>query len=226
MKIYITEDDADIREMESYALRNSGFEVAEFSCGKELFSALEEELPSLILLDIMLPGEDGLKILQRLKLSDRTAAVPVMMITAKTTEMDKVRGLDAGADDYMAKPFGIMEFVSRVKALLRRTTPAKSAGEVLQAGKIVLDDRAHIVTADGMTCELTYKEYELLKLLLESRGMVFTREKIMDRVWGFDYEGESRTVDMHIKTLRQKLGDAGQAIKTVRGVGYKISSEE
>lgn len=226
MTIYITEDDADIREMESYALRNSGFTVTELSCGRELFAALDQELPDLILLDIMLPGEDGLKILARLKADSRTAHIPIMMITAKTTEMDKVRGLDAGADDYLAKPFGIMEFVSRVKALLRRTTPAKAADDTLRAGSIVLDDRAHTVTADGVKCELTYKEYELLKLLMQSRGMVFTREKIMDRVWGFDYEGESRTVDMHIKTLRQKLGEAGQAIKTVRGVGYKIATEE
>lgn len=224
MKIYITEDDADIREMESYALRSGGFEVEEFSCAAELYTALEEEAPNLFLLDIMLPGEDGMKILSHLKENRATADIPVMMITAKTTEMDKVKGLDAGADDYLAKPFGIMELVSRVKALLRRTAKPQEKA-LLTAGSIVLDDKAHTVTAGGKTCELTYKEYGLLKLLMNEAGMVFTREQLMDRVWGFDYEGESRTVDMHIKTLRQKLGESGGIIKTVRGVGYKISAD-
>ncbi len=223
MKIYIVEDDADIREMESYALRNSGFEVEEFSTAAELYPALERERPALLLLDIMLPGEDGLHILRTLREKAETAELPVMMVTAKTTEMDKVRGLDTGADDYITKPFGVMEFISRIKALLRRTAKAPGQSALYTVGGILLDDLAHTVTADGVPCALTYKEYELLKFLMLNREIVLSREKIMDKVWGFDYEGESRTVDMHIKTLRQKLGSCGALIKTVRNVGYKIS---
>ncbi|MGI6269055.1 MAG: winged helix-turn-helix domain-containing protein [Candidatus Howiella sp.] len=222
MKIYIVEDDADIREMESYALTNSGFEVEEFSTAADLYPALKRERPALLLLDIMLPGEDGLQILRTLRERSETADLPVMMVTAKTTEMDTVRGLDTGADDYITKPFGVMEFVSRVKALLRRTASAGQSG-AYAVGGVVLDDLAHTVSADGTPCELTYKEYELLKFLMLNKEIVLSREKIMDKVWGFDYEGESRTVDMHIKTLRQKLGDCGALIKTVRNVGYKIS---
>lgn len=221
MKIFVVEDDADIREMESYALRNSGFEVDEFSKGADLLNALDREIPSLMILDIMLPGDDGLKILKAVRENTKTAEIPVMMVTAKTTEIDKVRGLDMGADDYVTKPFGVMEFVSRVKALLRRAS-RNPEPDMISFGGIVLDDMAHTVTAGGERCELTYKEYELLKLLMHNKDIVLSREKIMDKVWGFDYEGESRTVDMHIKTLRQKLGGCGAVIKTVRNVGYKI----
>ncbi len=219
--IYIVEDDMNIREIERYALKNSGFEVMDFACGRDMYKALEKNVPSLILLDIMLPGEDGLEILVKLRSSKATKKIPIIMVTAKTTELDKVKGLDMGADDYMTKPFGIMELISRVKALLRRTGEAEKEN-VLTNGSIVLDSEKRVVTVEGTVCELTYKEFELLKMLLVNRGIVLSRDKIMDQVWGFEYEGESRTVDMHIKTLRQKLGDAGSAIKTVRNVGYLI----
>lgn len=221
--IYIVEDDVNIREIERYALKNSGFEVQEFECGKELYKAIEKHVPSLILLDIMLPNEDGLDILTELRSKKATKKVPIIMVTAKTTELDKVKGLDLGADDYMTKPFGIMELISRVKALLRRTEDVAEA-PVLTNGEIVIDTDKRSVKVSGKVCELTYKEFELLKMLLLNRGIVLTRDKIMDQVWGFEYEGESRTVDMHIKTLRQKLGTAGGAIKTVRNVGYMIDS--
>ncbi len=221
--IYIVEDDVNIREIERYALKNSGFEVQEFECGKELYKAVEKHVPSLILLDIMLPNEDGLDILTELRSKKATKKIPIIMVTAKTTELDKVKGLDLGADDYMTKPFGIMELISRVKALLRRTEDVAEA-PILTNGEIVIDTDKRSVTVDGKNCELTYKEFELLKMLLLNRGIVLTRDKIMDQVWGFEYEGESRTVDMHIKTLRQKLGTAGGAIKTVRNVGYMIDS--
>ena len=221
--IYIVEDDVNIREIERYALKNSGFEVQEFECGKELYKAVEKHVPSLILLDIMLPNEDGLDILTELRSKKATKKVPIIMVTAKTTELDKVKGLDLGADDYMTKPFGIMELISRVKALLRRTEDVAEV-PILTNGEIVIDTDKRSVTVNGQNCELTYKEFELLKMLLLNRGIVLTRDKIMDQVWGFEYEGESRTVDMHIKTLRQKLGTAGGAIKTVRNVGYMIDS--
>lgn len=221
--IYIVEDDVNIREIERYALKNSGFEVQEFECGKELYKAVERHVPSLILLDIMLPNEDGLDILTELRSKKATKRVPIIMVTAKTTELDKVKGLDLGADDYMTKPFGIMELISRVKALLRRTEGAAEAS-VLTNGEIVIDTDKRSVKVSGQVCELTYKEFELLKMLLLNRGIVLTRDKIMDQVWGFEYEGESRTVDMHIKTLRQKLGTAGSTIKTIRNVGYMIDS--
>lgn len=221
--IYIVEDDVNIREIERYALKNSGFEVQEFECGKELYKAVEKHVPSLILLDIMLPNEDGLDILTELRSKKATKKIPIIMVTAKTTELDKVKGLDLGADDYMTKPFGIMELISRVKALLRRTEDVAET-PILTNGEIVIDTDKRSVTVDGKNCELTYKEFELLKMLLLNRGIVLTRDKIMDQVWGFEYEGESRTVDMHIKTLRQKLGTAGGAIKTVRNVGYMIDS--
>ena len=207
--IYIVEDDVNIREIQRYALKNSGFEVQEFGCGRELYKALDKNLPSLILLDIMLPGEDGLTILKNIRKHQTAAKVPVIMVTAKSTELDKVKGLDLGADDYMAKPFGVMELISRVKALLRRAEG--------------LPDKRR-VTAAGEPCELTFKEFELLRMLLINQGIVLSRDKIMEQVWGFDYEGESRTVDMHIKTLRQKLGTDGRVIKTVRNVGYVIDN--
>lgn len=221
--IYIVEDDVNIREIERYALKNSGFDVQEFECGRELYKAVEKKVPSLILLDIMLPNEDGLDILTELRSRKATKKVPIIMVTAKTTELDKVKGLDLGADDYMTKPFGVMELISRVKALLRRTEDVAEV-PILSNGEIVVDTDKRSVAVSGKVCELTYKEFELLKMLLLNRGIVLTRDKIMDQVWGFEYEGESRTVDMHIKTLRQKLGDAGGAIKTVRNVGYMIDS--
>ncbi len=224
--IFIVEDDDNIREMEGYALKNSGYEVRGFSDGATMLSAIEATLPRLILLDIMLPGDDGLTILKKLRDSERTKKIPIMMVTAKTTELDKVRGLDMGADDYLAKPFGIMELVSRVKALLRRTEAAEGTGtaerSMLVFGEIRMDDSSRRVISCGVDVDLTYKEYELLKFLLMNANIVMSRDRILSAVWGFDYEGESRTVDMHIKTLRQKLGEAGSAIKTVRSVGYKI----
>lgn len=219
--VYIVEDDSNIRELEEYALRNSGFLVKGFVSGTELFNALDDVLPRCIILDIMLPGESGLEILRKLRKNEDTKNLPIIMVTAKTTELDKVKGLDMGADDYIAKPFGIMELVSRVKALLRRSEPQKKQ-TFYQFDKITLDDEKHIVKNGNETIDLTFKEYELLKYLLSNIDIVLSREKLMNKVWGFDYEGESRTVDMHIKTLRKKLGDAGDIIKTVRNVGYKI----
>jgi two-component system alkaline phosphatase synthesis response regulator PhoP len=218
--IYIVEDDVNIRQMEGYALKNSGFDIAEFGDGAAFFAACEEHLPRLVILDIMLPGEDGLSILERLRKNPKTEKIPVIMVTAKTTELDTVKGLDLGADDYITKPFGIMELISRVKAVIRRADDI--SGSKLSAQGIVLDDQKHEVFANGIPCQLTYKEYQLLKFLLENRSIVLSRDKIMDAVWGADYISESRTVDMHIKTLRQKLGDCGSAIKTIRNVGYKL----
>ena len=222
MTIYIVEDDTDIREMESYALNNIGYECLSFENGASLFEALRSQIPCLILLDIMLPDEDGLAILRTLRATPAVKRVPVILVTAKTTEIDKVRGLDMGADDYITKPFGIMELVSRVKAVLRRVTPVPTANDILIYRDMELDDGKHMVRLHGEPIELTYKEYELLKYMMANRDMVLTRDKLMSKVWGFDYEGESRTVDMHVKTLRQKLKDYGSDIKTVRNVGYKL----
>lgn len=219
--IYVVEDDVNIREIERYALKNSGYEVEEFESGGAFFKRIEERIPSLILLDIMLPDEDGMEILAKLRADKNTAGIPVMMVTAKASEMDKVKGLDTGADDYITKPFGVMELMSRVKALLRRATNVQEES-LLKCGEIVVDNDKHAITVGGKNCELTYKEFELLKYLMINKGIVLSRDKIMNQVWGFDYEGESRTVDMHIKTLRQKLGDAGSCIKTVRNVGYMV----
>lgn len=219
--IYIVEDDLNIREIERYALKNSGYEVEEFESGAKLFKRLETVLPSLLLLDIMLPDEDGLEILAKLRAGKNTAAIPIIMVTAKTSELDKVKGLDLGADDYMTKPFGVMELISRVKALLRRTQNVSEESKLCH-GEILIDNDKHAVYIGDKPCELTFKEYELLKYLMINKGIVLSRDKIMDQVWGFEYEGESRTVDMHIKTLRQKLGASGSCIKTVRNVGYMI----
>ncbi|MBS1474261.1 MAG: response regulator transcription factor [Massilimaliae sp.] len=221
MNIFIVEDDRAIREMERYALQNSGFDVTEFSDAEQFCQVLQVQIPDLILLDIMLPGQDGLTLLEQLRKNPKTERVPVMMVTAKTTEMDKVKGLDTGADDYITKPFGVMELISRVKALLRRSQSALQK-RVYEYQGIALDDTGHSVTANGIPCELTFKEYELLKYLISNLHTVLTREQIMSRVWEFEYEGESRTIDMHIKTLRKKLGECGSAIKTVRNVGYKM----
>ena len=220
--IYIVEDDQNIRQMESYALKTAGFETAECEDASQLYALLKESLPRLIVLDIMLPGEDGLAILNRLKKDRRLCTVPVVMVTAKTQEMDIVRALDAGADDYIAKPFGIMEFISRIKAVLRRMDQPDT--KQLVCGGIVISDDSRAVTAKGRPVELTFKEYELLKLLMVNAGIVTTRQVILDRVWGIDFEGESRTLDMHIKTLRQKLKEEGSQIKTVRNVGYVMGS--
>ncbi len=222
MTVYIIEDDVDIREMESYALRNSGFEVREFDDSRDFYAACTQLLPDVVLLDTMLPHESGLSILQKLRENERTKDIPIMMVTAKTTELDKVRGLDMGADDYLTKPFGIMELVSRTKALLRRAVPHAGQSSCYTFESIRLDDERRSVRVGEELCELTFKEFELLKYLMKNHDIVLSREKILDNVWGYAYHGESRTVDMHIKTLRQKLGDAGNLIRTVRNVGYVL----
>lgn len=219
--IYIVEDDINIREIEHYALKNSGYEVEEFESGAEFFKKLEHQIPKLVILDIMLPDEDGLTILEKIRADKKTAKIPVIMVTAKTTEMDKVKGLDSGADDYITKPFGVMELISRVKALLRRTRDVEEEA-LIRYGAILIDDDKHAITVNGSPCELTYKEYELLKYLIKNKGIVVSRDKLLSKVWGFEYEGETRTVDAHVKTLRQKLGEAGSCIKTVRNVGYMV----
>lgn len=219
--IYIVEDDVNIREIERYALKNSGYEVEEFECGADFFKRLGHHMPNLIILDIMLPDEDGMDILTKLRSDKKTERIPVIMVTAKATELDKVKGLDSGADDYITKPFGVMELISRVKALLRRTKTVHVDTQ-FRYGDILVDNDKHAVTVCGNPCELTYKEYELLKYLIVNKGIVLSRDKLMSQVWGFDYEGETRTVDAHIKTLRQKLGTAGSCIKTIRNVGYMV----
>ena len=221
--IYVVEDDRNIQEIETFALASSGYSVKGFDNAKQFYEALEKELPNLILLDIMLPDEDGIDILNNLRTRRDTKAIPVIMVTAKTGEVDKVRGLDSGADDYMTKPFGVMELLSRVRAVLRRYNVEKS-DTTLSIGSIVLDGAKRNVRVKDINCELTYKEYELLKLLMTNAGIVVSREMILDKVWGTDFEGESRTLDMHIKTLRQKLGTAGGQIKTVIGVGYRLEN--
>lgn len=219
--IFCVEDDAGIRELMVYTLNASGFEAQGFTGGGELFDALDENIPELIMLDIMLPGEDGISILKRLRALDRTSHIPIIMATARGTEYDKVIGLDLGADDYMAKPFGMMEMVSRVKAVLRRAAPGKTA-VLLKAGELCLDPEGHTVTACGKRLELTLKEYELLKKFMDNPGVVFTRERLLSGIWGTEFVGETRTVDVHIGTLRTKLGPCGEYIKTVRGVGYRM----
>lgn len=219
--IYILEDDESIRELVIYTLKNSQFEAEGFEEGDEFFKQCSIAKPDFVLLDIMLPGEDGLAILQRLKEKTETKDIPVIMLTAKSSEIDKVKGLDLGADDYVTKPFGVMELISRIKAVMRRTKK-NTCESILEFGDILLDTQKHEVLVSGVACHLTYKEFELLKYLLANKEIVLSRENIMEKVWGFDFEGESRTVDMHIKTLRQKLGSNGQHIKTVRNVGYKI----
>lgn len=218
--VYIVEDDKNIREIESFALKNSGYQVNDFECAKEFYKKLAEKAPGLIVLDIMLPDEDGLSIIRKVRQMPETKKVPIILVTAKSTELDKVKGLDTGADDYMTKPFGVMELISRVKALLRRSADAEEKS--LSIGEIFLDAERHAVYVDDKLCELTYKEYELLNFLMVNAGIVMKRDVIMERIWGIDFEGESRTLDMHIKTLRQKLGSASVHIKTVRNVGYVI----
>jgi len=217
--IYAVEDDKNILEIEMFALKNSGYQVEGFECAHDFYKKLEEKQPDLALLDIMLPDEDGLEILAKLRRRPETKKLPIIMVTAKSTEIDKVKGLDVGADDYLTKPFGVMELIARVKAVLRRTM---EEDKFLTLGDIFLDDEKHMVYVKDIPCSLTFKEYELLKLLLHNAGIVVTREIILERVWGIDFEGESRTLDMHIRTLRQKLGEAGSMIRTVRNVGYMI----
>lgn len=221
--IYVVEDDKSIQEIESFALLNVGYRVESFDTGASFREGMKKEVPNLILMDVMLPDEDGLSLVKWLRMDRGTVSIPVLMVTAKTTELDKVKGLDIGADDYMTKPFGIMELISRVKALLRRSGASEEKDKVMKVGNIVLDRERHAVFVDERSVELTYKEYELLKLLLTNAGIVTTRDVILDRIWGTDFEGESRTLDMHIKTLRQKLGDSGSMIKTVRNVGYILN---
>ena len=218
--IYCVEDDNAIRDLMLYTLGASGFQAKGFPDSTFFWQAMTEEKPELILLDIMLPGEDGITVLKRLRAASATANIPVIMATAKGSDFDKVIGLDTGADDYLVKPFGMMEMVARIKAVMRRTAP--KTDQVLTCGDIVLDEVRHIVTVDGKQVVLTLKEYELLKLLMENAGQVFTRDILLSRIWGQDYLGETRTVDVHIGTLRTKLAKGGEKIETVRGVGYKM----
>lgn len=220
--IYVVEDDTDILEIETFALKNSNYEVKGFENARDFYKAVEENVPDLAILDVMLPDEDGLQIVSKLRSNPKTKSLAIIMVTAKTTEIDKVKGLDIGADDYLAKPFGVMELIARVKALLRRSGGIKEQHKVFRLDGLLLDDDKHVVSVDGNNCELTFKEYELLKMFLDNVGIVLRRENIMNHIWGTDYSGETRTVDMHIKTLRQKLGSAGNRIKTIRNVGYMI----
>ena len=219
--IYCVEDDNAIRELMTYTLNASGFEAKGFSCPSAFWNELQQKQPELIMLDIMLPEEDGISILKRLRANAATMEIPVILATAKGTEYDKVIGLDLGADDYLAKPFGMMEMVSRVKAVLRRTAP-KNGPAKLVAGDLVLNPGEHTVLSEGRRVQLTLKEYELLKLFMENICMVFTRDLLMTKIWGSDFVGETRTVDVHIGTLRTKLGPCGEYIETVRGVGYRM----
>lgn len=219
--IFYLEDDKSIRDLVVYALKQTGFSVEGFSESQSFLDRLAQVRPELILLDIMLPGEDGLSVLRRLKSDPRTADIPVMMVTAKDTEYDKVLGLDMGADDYIAKPFGVMEMVARIKALLRRTQ-AQQRGKCLIFRNITVDDERHIVWVDGEEITLTFKEYELLRFLMENPGIAFDRERLLNAVWGEDYFGGTRTVDVHIQTLRQKLKRGGECIETIRRLGYRL----
>ena len=224
--IYCVEDDSSIRELVLYALQNRGFEAKGFADSSELYPELLHNPPELVLLDIMLPGEDGIAILKKMKQNAQTRKVPVIMLTAKGSEYDRVLGLDLGADDYITKPFGVIEMISRVKAVLRRCAPEGAVSRTLTLGEITLDPERHRVGAAGREVALTFKEFSLLQFLMENSGRVLTRDRILETVWGYDFEGETRTVDMHIKTLRQKLGEAGALIETVRGVGYRMEGPE
>jgi len=222
-KVYCVEDDESIRDLIIYALKNSGFEATGFEKGEMLFNNLTDSYPSLILLDIMLPGDNGYEILRKLKNDSRTVAIPVVMLTSKTSEYDKVKGLDMGADDYITKPFGVMELIARINAVLRRTSKIEEHPNKLCLDSICIDIDKHIVTSNGSEVHLTFKEFELLHYIMKNKGLVLSRDKIMNEIWGYDFEGESRTVDVHIRTLRLKLGKSGSMIQTVRGVGYKFS---
>lgn len=218
--VYIVEDDTSIRELEMYALKNSNFEVSGFADGTTFYSALNKRMPDMVLLDIMLPQDDGMQLLKKIRNTPQYSGIPVIMVTAKTSEIDAVKGLDMGADDYITKPFGVMELVSRVKAVLRRTE--KKAKPVLIYKNIELDEGRHTVNVSGNEIELTYKEYEILKHLIRNKGIVLTRDRLMEIVWGYNFEQGNRTVDVHIQSLRKKLGNAGENIKTIRNVGYKV----
>ena len=222
--IWCVDDDNTIRDIEVYTLTQTGFEAKGFADGISMLEALKTKRPELIVLDIMLPGKDGVEVLKEIRSNPETRKIPVIMATAKGTEMDKIQGLDTGADDYLVKPFGVMEMVSRIKAVLRRCEPDEKE-EMLSIGEITLSDKEHLVTVNGEKVVLTFKEFEILKLFMSNPGIVFSRDKLLSEVWGIDYLGESRTVDMHIKTLRQKLGDAGTIIETVIGVGYKMEGK-
>ena len=219
--IYIVEDDTGVRELELYALKQAGFEVEGFSNTAAFRTAIKRTLPSLVLLDVMLPGEDGVTLLQSLRREPRTKRLPIILVTAKGTEMDKVRGLDAGADDYLSKPFGVMELLARVKALLRRSAEERTE-TVLTVGGLTLDRDRHLVIAEGKSVELTHMEFELLSFLMAHAGKAVTRDMLLDDVWGLNYAGDTRTVDVHIRSLRLKLEPCGEMIHTVRGVGYKL----
>lgn len=223
--IWCVDDDNTIRDIEVYTLTQTGFDAKGFADGISMLEALKTEKPELIVLDIMLPGKDGIDVLKEIRNNPETRKIPVIMATAKGTEMDKIQGLDTGADDYLVKPFGVMEMVSRIKAVLRRCEPDKKE-EILSVAEIKLSDKEHLVTVNGEKVVLTFKEFEILKLFMSNPGIVFSRDKLLSEVWGVDYLGESRTVDMHIKTLRQKLGTAGSCIETVIGVGYRMGGEK
>ena len=222
--IFCVEDDDNIRELVIYTLETTGLEAKGFADGTEFMEALAFDTPELVLLDIMLPGEDGLEILKKLKNSSKTKDIPVIMVTAKGSEYDKVVGLDSGADDYVTKPFGMMELISRIKAVLRRSGKQQDKTK-LSVGGICLDTKKHEVKVDGENAVLTLKEFELLEKLMRNQGIVLTRDQLLTEIWGYDFDGETRTVDVHIRTLRQKLGEQGSLVKTVRGVGYRIGGE-
>lgn len=222
--IYCVEDDSSIRDLMIYTLNSAGFEAEGFDCGNSLFDALQTEKPQLIMLDIMLPDEDGITILKKLRTMPATKDIPVIMATAKGTEYDKVIGLDLGADDYLAKPFGMMEMIARIKAVLRRISPAEEEKHI-KIGKLELNLETYVVVENGERVQLTLKEYKLLRTFMENPKRVFTREQLLEIVWGVDYVGETRTVDVHIGTLRTKLGECGNYIETVRGVGYRMEGE-
>ena len=222
--IFCVEDDGNIRELVVYTLESTGFQARGFEDGSSFLEALALETPELVLLDIMLPGEDGMELLKKLKASSKTRDIPVIMVTAKGAEYDKVKGLDAGADDYVTKPFGMMELISRIKAVLRRSKGKNPAeGELIEIGKIQIDQKKHEVKVEVEVVNLTLKEYELLKRLMKNSNIVLTRDQLLEDIWGYDFDGETRTVDVHVRTLRQKLGSAGEQIETVRGVGYRMS---
>ena len=222
--IWCVDDDSTIRDIEVYTLEQTGFQARGFADGASLFEALKKETPELIVLDIMLPGMDGVEILKKLRADPKYQEIPVIMATAKGTEMDKISGLNSGADAYLVKPFGVMEMVARVNAVLRRAAKAPPASQ-FTVGRIVLKEKEHIVIADGNNVELTHKEFDMLRFFLQNPGIVLSRDALMRAIWGVDYIGETRTVDMHIKTLRQKLGSAGSQIKTVIGVGYRLECD-
>lgn len=222
--IWCVDDDNTIREIEVYTLEQTGFTARGFADGVSMLEALKTEIPELIILDIMMPELDGIEVLKRLRSESSYKDIPVIMATAKGTEMDKIGGLNSGADDYLVKPFGVMEMVARVNAVLRRTTKVVPTDDIT-VGAITLKEKEHKVIIEGKKIELTFKEFEMLKLFMENSGLVFSRDRLMSEIWGIDYIGETRTVDMHIKTLRQKLGNAGGQIKTVIGVGYRLENE-